>query len=254
MRGARTILEERRPPEPHPMRRYRASLPRVPTPYTMLRRRARDEASGKYRGREPRHRRCGTRRPGLGDELGIECEVVRVLLEGSCLEDAPRVHAEAGVKAPRFWPRATISTAVRTVCEVLHGRHPTRQRLPPASNARAENDVADVEVDEPDEQRNEPDVVLAVGVDHCDNVARALACRTIARPLIPTVTAIAPVLDDREPKPSRELDRPIAARNIDQDDLAHDIVRHVTPGPQSPRRAGAPRCSPFPWTGACVTR
>ena len=153
---------------------------------------------------------------GLGEELGIECEVVRVLLEGNRLEDAPRVHAEAGVKVP----------------EVLAKGHNLDRRqdglrgtstggIPPASASRRlrmrePRTTSQMSRSmEPDEQRDEPGVVLAVGVDHCDNVARALACRTIARLLIRTVAAIAPVLDDREPKPSRDLDRPIAARILD---------------------------------------
>jgi hypothetical protein len=60
--------------------------------------------------------------------------------------------------------------------------------------------------------------------------ARALEGRPIARLLIPTVAAIARGLDDRESTPSRDLDRPIAACIIDQDDLIRDVARHVTPG------------------------
>ena len=61
-----------------------------------------DEASGKYRGGNRDIADAEPEGHGLGEELGIECEVVRVVLEGNRLEDAPRVHAEAGARAPEL--------------------------------------------------------------------------------------------------------------------------------------------------------
>src|SRR5262249_38661927 len=163
------------------------------------------------------------------------------------------------------------------VGQVLPGRHAAGERLAPRADAGAQDHVADVGLDEPGQQRGEAAVVLVVRVDHHDDVGLPPPRLVVAGLLVGAVAAVLGVHDDREAEAPRDVDRPVAAGVVHDQDLVdaaggdvavslleggsgvvrrhhgHDLVvthEESTPPASYPRAAdGAKRAPPNPPAG-----
>ena len=72
----------------------------------------------------------------LRQELGVEAEVVRVVLEGDRLEHLASVHAEAGVAVAEVLPEDDVhAQREHAVHEILQQGHPPFERLAPRPDA-----------------------------------------------------------------------------------------------------------------------
>ena len=83
--------------------------------------------------------------------------------------------------------------------------------------------------------RDDPAVVLVIGVDHDHDVGAAVQGFPVARLLVAAVAAVRRVNDDRQAHLAGHLDRAVRAAVVDEDDLVHAAGRHVGQG----RRQGA---------------
>ena len=104
---------------------------------------------------------------------------------------------------------------------------PPRQRLVPRADAAAQHHVADAQLDEADRVRDDPAVVLVVGMDHDDDVGPAFQGVAVARLLIAAVAAVLRVDDDRQAHLAGHLDGAVLAAVVHEDDLIDAAGGHV---------------------------
>src|SRR5262249_44391561 len=156
----------------------------------------------------------------LNEELRVEDEIVRVHQEWDRLEHLAPVAAQPAVKVAQVLSeRDVLEDRQPAICDVLPDWHAALERLTPGTDPRAQDHVADPELDEPDKVRNPPAGVLIVRMNHQDDLGGALQCRSVARLLIGPVAAIRAVLDDPQPELACDRDGIVARAVVDQQDV-----------------------------------
>ena len=115
--------------------------------------------------------------------------------------------------------QAVLGAGEEAVGRALPPRHAALARAAGVEEARAEHDVGAAGDDRLDELGDDPRLVLAVGVEHHDDVGVALERLEVARLLVAAVADVVRVPDDVQRQLARELDGVVGRGVVDEDDL-----------------------------------
>jgi hypothetical protein len=182
-----------------------------------------------------RHRHVAQPQPEvdrLHQELRVEDEVVAVGLEGHRLEHAPAVGAKAAVPVAEVLPgEQVLDQRQPAVGQVLDPRHAAGQRLSSRADAVAEHHVADVEVEDGQRRRQDPRVVLVVGVEHDHVVGAAGERLAVAGLLVAAIAQVPRVDDDVDPQAAGDGDGVVAAAVVDHHHLVEPPARQLADYP-----------------------
>ena len=161
----------------------------------------------------------------LHEQLGIKAEVERVSQEGHGQEQLATVGAVARVQVGQLGlEHAVLDTGQGAVGESLVEGHAGLLRRPGDHHARAEYQVGLSRTDRLDQLGDQLRLVLAVGVQHDDDLRVALERLEIAGLLVAAVTDVVRMPDDAHSEPARDLERLIGGAVVDEDDLVHDVA------------------------------
>jgi len=168
---------------------------------------------------------------GLEEELGVEHEVVRVLLERDRLQEVAGVGAEAAVPlAEVLAGQHVLEQGEPAVRQVLDPGHAAGDRLVTGADAVAEDQVEDAEAKDVDRGRDQPGVVLVVRVDHDDIVGAPVERLPVAGLLVAAVPEIPLVADEGDGEVLGDLRGLVSARVVDHDDLVAAAGREPAEG------------------------
>jgi hypothetical protein len=133
----------------------------------------------------------------LKDDLGVEVEVVRVPLERDLAQRGDPIRAVPAVPLAEIHPRHHVLEAREdAITDELVQRHAPEPSRTRHEHARPEDSVAFVELEGLDDLWQRLGRVLAVGVEHHDDVEPALDRPPVAGLLVASVTEIPWVADD----------------------------------------------------------
>lgn len=167
----------------------------------------------------------------LDEELRVEEEVVGVSIEGNAFEDLSLIGSETGVKVGDVLAEDDVfDDRQSAIGEVFDEGHSAVEGFSSSTYSRAENDIADVELDEADGQGDDTAVVLVVGVDHDDVIGAAVEGGPVTGFLIAAVAPIFGVLDDGQTDGLGEFDGFVFADIIDEDDLIDGLLGKIAKG------------------------
>ena len=174
---------------------------------------------------------------GLHQQLGVEREVERVAQERDLEQHPARERAVARVELGEIGAhQPVLGRRQPAVGHALPPRHAAVDRPAGLEEARAEHDVGLPAHDRLDEPRDDPRLVLAVGVQHHDHVGVALQRLEVARLLVAAVADVVGMPDEVQRQLARELDRVVGRGVVDEDDLVDPAARD--PGHRRLERPG----------------
>jgi len=163
---------------------------------------------------------------GLEEQLGVEHEVVRVLLERDRFQELPGVPPEAAVPLAQVLAGEHVFEQRQApVRQVLDPGHAPRKRLAPGADAVAEDQVEDPQAEDLDRRRHQPGVVLVVRMDHDHVVGAPIERLPVAGLLITPVAEVPLVADERDRQALGDLRCVVPARVVDHDHLVAAAVR-----------------------------
>ena len=119
----------------------------------------------------------------------------------------------------------------KAVGKILVDRHPALQRFFSGPDARANNNIANVRLQKPDRERNNPGVILIVRMHHDDNPRPALQRQIIASFLIGSIAFVFGMGHHRKTKTLRDCDGIVLAPVITQNNFVRETLRDISNGP-----------------------
>ena len=176
----------------------------------------------------------------LRDDLLIEHEAVRVQREVDALQHLPAEGTVAGVElGERQTERAIFCAREEAVRDVLPPGHPLGQRRA-ALQPRAEHYVGLPTDDRFDDLRNQPRIVLIVGVHHDHDVGPGAQRLRVARLLVRAITVVLVMDEDLEAELPGDLEGGVGGAVVHEDHEADGVLRQflVCQAERPPRVVG----------------
>ena len=122
-------------------------------------------------------------------------------MNGYGFKHRARIGAVAGMKIRHVLAEHQIFYGGKQAVEnIFIGRHAAGERFMPGPDARAQDDIADTDIQKPEDIGNQAAVVLVVGVDHDDNVRAPLERLRVAGFLVSPVAAVVRMHNGVNPK------------------------------------------------------
>src|SRR5262249_6668204 len=127
----------------------------------------------------------------LNQKLRVKHEIVRILLKRDLLEHLAPVDTKTAVEVAQVLPqRQVLEGGQKPIGHVFIARHSRVQPFFARANAAAQNNVADPQFNERHGMRNNPAIVLVVGVNHYDDVRSGIQGVPIASLLIAAIASV----------------------------------------------------------------